>query len=97
MMSVIQGEQAETRSAISDLSAGQTVLTDMVQIKDLLGRMDSRISNIEERWTIPASTGTGVSGDNTIEAALRKALEADQKLAAEKAEPSECDWQLILL
>jgi hypothetical protein len=29
-----------------------------------------------------------MSGDDTIEAALRKALEADQKLAAEKAEPS---------
>jgi hypothetical protein len=29
-----------------------------------------------------------MSGDDTIEAALRKALEADRKLAAEKAEPS---------
>jgi hypothetical protein len=53
----IQSKQAETRSAISDISAGQTVLTemvlrlarDMVQIKDLLGRMDNRISKIEGR------------------------------------------------
>jgi hypothetical protein len=30
----------------------------------------------------------GMSGDDTIEAALRKVLEAYQKLAAEKAEPS---------
>jgi hypothetical protein len=53
----IQGEQAEMRSAINDMSAGQTVLTDMVlrlardmvQIKDLLGRMDNRISKIEGR------------------------------------------------
>jgi hypothetical protein len=46
----IQGEQAEMRSAINDMSAGQTVLTDMVlrlardmvQIKDLLGRTERR-------------------------------------------------------
>jgi hypothetical protein len=51
----IQSGQAEMRSVISDMSAGQTVLTemvlklarDMVLIKELLGRMDSRISKIE--------------------------------------------------
>ena len=34
-------------------------------------------------------TGTGMSGDDTIEAALRKVLEADRKLAAEKSEKAE--------
>jgi hypothetical protein len=53
----VQSGQAEMRSVISDMSAGQTVLTemvlklvrDMVQVKDLLGRMDNRISKIEGR------------------------------------------------
>jgi hypothetical protein len=42
-------------------------------------------------------TGTGMSGDDTIEAALRKVLEADRKLAAEKSEKAEPSARMDVL
>ena len=60
----IQAEQASIRAAMraeisemrADLSDGQTVLTgmvmqlmkDMVRVKDLLGKMDGRITHLEK-------------------------------------------------
>jgi hypothetical protein len=54
-LKLIQTELRETRAELRELSYGQTVLTDMVlrlardmvQIKELLGRMDSRITRLE--------------------------------------------------
>jgi hypothetical protein len=51
----IQTDMREMRSALIDISDGQTVLTqmvlrlerDMVRVKDLLGRMDDRIAHLE--------------------------------------------------
>lgn len=56
----IQTDLTELRAEVADLRAGQTVLTemvfrvqrDMVQVKELLGRMDSRISRLEKDPTL---------------------------------------------
>jgi hypothetical protein len=52
----IQTDMRDIKTAVTDLADGQTVLgqmilrleRDMVRVKDILGRMDSRIADLEK-------------------------------------------------
>lgn len=54
-LEIIQAEQREARAELTEVRLGLTVLTemtlkvmrDMVQVKEMLGRMESRLSKFE--------------------------------------------------